>query len=65
MDDEARRVLQLLAAGGTVGSIALELQVTRRHVYWICEKLRRRFEATSSAHLIRRALAEGYTSAAE
>jgi DNA-binding NarL/FixJ family response regulator len=65
LDAEARAVLRLLADGCTVGSIAARLHIHQRRVYWIREKLRRRFGATTNEHLIRRAVADGFNSLAE
>jgi DNA-binding NarL/FixJ family response regulator len=60
LDAEARSVLRLLARGCTVGSIAAQLRVNPRRVYWVREKLRRRFGAMTNEHLISRAAAEGF-----
>lgn len=60
LDTEARSVLRLLARGCTVGSIAAQLHLNPRRVYWVREKLRRRFGATTNEHLISRAAAEGF-----
>lgn len=65
LDAEARRVLRLLARGHTVGNIAVQLRISPRRVYWICQKLRNRFGATTNAHMISCAIAEGYTTAAD
>jgi DNA-binding NarL/FixJ family response regulator len=62
LDPEARSVLRLLAGGCTIGSIAAQLQVNPRRVYWVREKLRHRFGATTNEHLISRAVAEGFGS---
>ncbi len=62
IDEEARTVLRLLAAGGTIGSIAAEMKVPRRHIYWVCEKLRYRFGAVTNTQMVSYAIAEGYTS---
>lgn len=61
LDEEARLVLQLLAQGYTVGEIAVQLGIPLRRVYWVREKLRRRFGATTNEHLIRRSTGEGFT----
>lgn len=61
INEEARTILHLLAQGYAVSDIAARLQVAPRHVYWIREKLRRRFGASTNEHLIRRATAEGFT----
>jgi DNA-binding NarL/FixJ family response regulator len=62
LDSEARAVLRLLAQGCTVGTIAAQLRVKPRRVYWVREKLRYRFGATTNEHLISRAAAEGFSS---
>src|SRR5262249_26485021 len=59
LDDEARRVLQLLAQGQHAGQIALELRVPLRRVYTVRQKLKNRFGAVTNEHLISRAAAEG------
>jgi DNA-binding NarL/FixJ family response regulator len=60
LDPEARSVLRLLAGGFTVREIAAQLHLTRRRVYWVCEKMRNRFGASTNEHLISRAAAEGF-----
>ena len=60
LDTEAYSVLRLLAEGNSVGSIAAHLKVPQRRVYWVREKLRRRFGAVTNEHLISRAAAEGF-----
>ena len=65
IDEEARTVLRLLAAGGTVNTIAAEMKVQRRHVYWVLEKLRYRFGALTNTQMVSYAIAEGYTSPPE
>ncbi|MCS7071037.1 MAG: hypothetical protein NZM00_06000 [Anaerolinea sp.] len=60
LDPEARAVLRLLAGGCTAREIAARLNVRLRRVYWVTEKLRARFGATTNAHLISRAAAEGF-----
>jgi DNA-binding NarL/FixJ family response regulator len=60
LDAEARAVLRLLAQGCTIGKIAAQLRVKPRRVYWVREKLRYRFGATTNEHLISRAAAEGF-----
>lgn len=62
LDPEARMVLRLLTQGHTIGSIAAEMKVKPRHVYWIREKLRQRFGAETNEHLIKRAVVEGFGS---
>jgi len=60
LDQEARGVLRLLAQGRHVGQIALALDIHPRRVYWVREKLRVRFGATTNEHMISRAAAEGF-----
>jgi DNA-binding NarL/FixJ family response regulator len=60
LDPEARQVLQLLAHGEHTGQIGERLGINRRRVYWVREKLRRRFGAKTNEHLIQRAAAEGF-----
>lgn len=60
LDAESRAVLRLLAQGYTVGQIALERECTLRRVYWVRQKLRRRFGAVTNEHLIQRAVEEGF-----
>jgi DNA-binding NarL/FixJ family response regulator len=62
LDAEARAVLRLLAQSFTVGRIAAQLQVKPRRVYWVREKLRYRFGATTNEHLISWAVMEGFAS---
>jgi DNA-binding NarL/FixJ family response regulator len=65
MDDEARRVLQRLVQGQPIGQIAYDLNLSRRRVYWIRQKLRRHFAATTNEHLISRVVADGYSHATD
>lgn len=60
LDLEARKVLQLLAQGEHICQIGKQLGINVRRVYWVREKLRRRFEAKTNEHLIQRAAAEGF-----
>lgn len=60
LDAEARSVLRLLAQGLTIGRIATQLKAKPRRIYWVREKLRHRFGATTNEHLISRAVAEGF-----
>ena len=60
LDEDERAVLRLLARGQTAREIAVQLQVSRRRVYWITEKLRYRFGAATNEHLINRANTEGF-----
>ena len=63
LDMEARTVLRLLVLGCTVGSIAVQMKLPPRHIYWVCEKLRNRFGATTNEQMIICAVAEGYATA--
>ncbi|MBK8030483.1 MAG: response regulator transcription factor [Chloroflexi bacterium] len=60
LDEDERTVLRLLARGQTAREIAAQMQVSRRRVYWITEKLRYRFGAATNEHLINRANTEGF-----
>jgi len=60
LDQEARGVLRRLAQGHHVGQIALELKIHPRRVYWVREKLRVRFGASTNEHMMSRAAAEGF-----
>ncbi len=60
LDRESREVLQRLARGEHVAEIAYKLGSDPRRVYWMREKLRRRFGAKTNEHLISRAAAEGF-----
>lgn len=60
LDAEARQVLHLLAHGEHAGQISERLGIDKRRVYWVREKLRRRFGAKTNEHLIQRAAAEGF-----
>lgn len=60
LDAEARAILRLLAGGCTPGQIAARLKLKRRRVYWVTEKMRARFGAMTNAHLISRAVIEGF-----
>lgn len=59
LDAEAHHVLQLLAHGEHATHISSRLGISKRRVYWIREKLRRRLGAKTNEHLIQRATAEG------
>jgi DNA-binding NarL/FixJ family response regulator len=61
LDAEARQVLRLLAQGYHIAQIALELGVPERRVYWVRQKLRQRFGATTNEHMMIRATAAGFT----
>ena len=60
LDRESREVLQRLARGEHIAEIAYKLGSDARRVYWVREKLRRRFGAKTNEHLISRAAAEGF-----
>lgn len=60
LDPESRQVLQLLAHGEHAGQISERMGIDKRRVYWVREKLRRRFGAKTNEHLIQRAAAEGF-----
>ncbi len=60
LDDEARAVLRLLAKGHTASDIAKRLGKPLRRVYWVRQKLRKRFGAATNEHLIQRAGEEGF-----
>lgn len=59
-DDEAREVLRLFADGYRPQEIALMRGVPVRRIYWVGNKLRRRFNAETNEHLIVRAVEEGF-----
>jgi DNA-binding CsgD family transcriptional regulator len=54
------QVLQLLAHGEHVGQISKRLGIDKRRVYWVREKLRRRFGATTNENLIFQAASQGF-----
>jgi len=60
MDGEARTVLHLLTQGYRPQENALMRGVSVRRVYWVNNKLRRRFGAETNEHLIARAAEEGF-----
>ena len=60
LDTEARDVLRLLAQGSRPQEIALRRGVPVRRVYWVMDKLRRRFGAETNEHLMARAAEEGF-----
>jgi DNA-binding NarL/FixJ family response regulator len=62
LDSEARAVLRLLARGMHINDIAGQLDVPQRRIYWVRQKLRKRFGANTNEHLISMAVAEGFTS---
>lgn len=63
LDSEARTVLRLLARGMHINEISKQLDVPLRRIYWVRQKLRKRFGANTNEHLISMAVAEGFTSA--
>lgn len=62
LDPEARAILRLLASGCTAREIAACLHLKLRRVYWVTEKMRARFGASTNEHLISLAAAEGFNS---
>jgi DNA-binding NarL/FixJ family response regulator len=65
LDAEARTVLNLLVQGYSVADIAARMSSTVRHIYWVRDKLRNRFGATTNEHLVSRAKAEGFCAEVE
>lgn len=61
LDPEARAILRLLASGCTAREIAAQMHLKLRRVYWVTEKMRARFGASTNEHLISLAAAEGFT----
>jgi DNA-binding CsgD family transcriptional regulator len=61
LDTEARAILRLIASGCTAREIAAQMNLKLRRVYWVTEKLRARFGASTNEHLISLAKAEGFT----
>lgn len=61
LDTEARAILRLIASGCTAREIAAQMHLKLRRVYWVTEKLRARFGASTNEHLISLAKAEGFT----
>ena len=62
LDAEARAILRLLANGCTAREIAARLHLKLRRVYWVTEKMRARFGASTNEHLISLAAAQGFNS---
>ncbi len=62
LDTEGREVLRQLAQGLRPQEIALLRGVPVRRVYWVIDKLRRRFGAETNEHLMARAAEEGFVS---
>lgn len=61
LDSESRTVLRLLSSGSTPREIAAQMRLKLRRVYWVIEKTRKRFGASTNEHLIMLANAEGFT----
>ncbi|MCA0453832.1 MAG: response regulator transcription factor [Chloroflexi bacterium] len=62
LDSEARAVLRLMAHGLHVNDIAAQMAVPVRRIYWVRQKLRKRFGANTNEHLISMAVTEGFAS---
>jgi two-component system capsular synthesis response regulator RcsB len=60
LDDESLTVLRLLAEGRHAGQIAQQMHIRLKRVYWVRDKLRRRFGADTNEAMISRAAAEGF-----
>lgn len=60
LDAETRQILRLLAKGLHVTDIAMQLDVPVRRIYWVRQKLRKRFGANTNEHLISLSVAEGF-----
>lgn len=60
LDSEARAVLRLLARGLHINQIAAQMDVPLRRIYWVRQKLRKRFGANTNEHLISMAVREGF-----
>jgi DNA-binding NarL/FixJ family response regulator len=60
LDHESRAVLQMLAHGHRACEIADALDIDTRRVYFVRQKLRKRFNAETNEHLISVAAAEGF-----
>lgn len=60
LDSEARAVLRMLARGLHINDIATQMDVPLRRIYWVRQKLRKRFGANTNEHLISMAVAEGF-----
>jgi DNA-binding NarL/FixJ family response regulator len=61
LDSESRAVLRLLARGLHISEIAAQMDVPLRRIYWVRQKLRKRFGANTNEHLISMAATEGFT----
>lgn len=60
LNSEARVVLRLLARGLHISEIADQMGVPMRRIYWVRQKLRRRFGANTNEHLVSIAIGEGF-----
>jgi DNA-binding NarL/FixJ family response regulator len=60
LDVEAHTVLRLMAHGLHINHIAVQMDVPVRRIYWIRQKLRKRFGANTNEHLISMAISEGF-----
>ncbi|MBZ0275483.1 MAG: response regulator transcription factor [Anaerolineae bacterium] len=60
LDSEGRAVLRLLARGLHITQIAEQMDVPLRRIYWVRQKLRKRFGANTNEHLISMAVSEGF-----
>jgi len=60
LNSEARAVLRLLARGLHISEIATQMDVPLRRIYWVRQKLRKRFGANTNEHLLSIAIAEGF-----
>ena len=60
LDAELLQALRLLAEGCTIHEIAAKMGASVRHVYWLREKLRRRFGAPTNEVILSYARAEGF-----
>ena len=60
LDSEARTVLRLMARGLHSNDIAAQMAVPVRRIYWVRQKLRKRFGANTNEHLVSIACSEGY-----
>jgi DNA-binding CsgD family transcriptional regulator len=60
LDSEARTVLRLMARGLHVNDIADQIAVSVRRIYWVRQKLRKRFGANTNEHLVSMAMSEGF-----
>jgi DNA-binding NarL/FixJ family response regulator len=60
LDSEARMVLRLMARGLHINDIAVQMDVPVRRIYWVRQKLRKRFGANTNEHLVGMAVSEGF-----